>query len=131
MANPKLTKVPIRKYSVSFLSFARERSLNRNTDLAAINQPIACHWFKTIKPNTNNRSITPIYFPACFKESFASSSSNFQEASESIIMIEDTLVTPIKATTNKTVVSVKTYSKGIENEKQKCDTTTSTATCNP
>jgi|GEM_PF-1738403 hypothetical protein len=43
IANPKLSKVPIKIYSVSFLSFALERSPNRNTDLAAISKPIAYH----------------------------------------------------------------------------------------
>lgn len=35
IANPKLNKVPIKMYSVRFLSFARDKSPKRNTDFAA------------------------------------------------------------------------------------------------
>lgn len=43
IARPKLIKVPIKIYSVSFLSLALERSLNLKTDLAAISNPMELH----------------------------------------------------------------------------------------
>ena len=77
MASPKLIKVPMSLYSVSFLSLALERSPNLNTNFAVINKPIALHWLSKINPKTNKRSIISLYFPAFFSESSDRSSSKF------------------------------------------------------
>ncbi len=68
MAAPKLNNVPIKTYSVSFLSLASFRSPNRKIDFAARRNPIAAHWLITIKIKTSIRSKNPIYFPALCKE---------------------------------------------------------------
>ena len=51
IARPKLSKVPIRIYSVNLRLLRSFRSLNRKTDLAVISNPIASHRPKIIKVN--------------------------------------------------------------------------------
>ena len=92
MAIPKLISVPIKIYSVSFLSFALERSPNLKTDLAAISKPIALHWFNRMKANTKSRSNTPIYLPALSNESSDLSSSKFHLLNIIFIITDETNV---------------------------------------
>ena len=72
MAMPKLIKVPINIYSVSFRSLVEVKSPNLNTDLAVIKKPTASQCPTMMNINTNRRSKIPIYFPASFKDSLSS-----------------------------------------------------------
>ena len=56
MAIPKLNNVPIKMYSVGFLSCDSFKSPNRNTDLAANKKPIPSQLPVTTKIKTKRRS---------------------------------------------------------------------------
>lgn len=98
IAKPKLIKVPIRIYSVSFLPIALERSLNINTDFAAISNPIALYWFNRMNPKTKRRSNIPIYLPAFSNESSDLSSSIFHLHIMTFTMTDETKVIASMAT---------------------------------
>ena len=68
-AIPKLNNVPMRMYSVSFLSFESFKSPKRNTDLAANRKPIASQCLVSINVKTNNLSNMPMYLPALLSDS--------------------------------------------------------------
>ena len=68
MAVPKLSKVPIRMYSVSFRSFDFFKSPNLKTDFAASKKPTASQCPVAIKEKTNSRSRVPIYLPASWRD---------------------------------------------------------------
>lgn len=63
MAIPKLKKVPIIIYSVSFISLFSFKSPNLKIDFAASKKPIPSQKDITTKLNINKRSKTPIYLP--------------------------------------------------------------------
>ena len=68
MAIPKLSKVPIKTYSVNFLSFDSFKSPKRNIDFAAKMNPILPQFPIITKKNTNKSSSIQIYFPALSNE---------------------------------------------------------------
>ena len=71
MAMPKLISVPIRMYSVSFLSFEAVKSPNLKTDFAVIKNPTASQWSVTMKIKTRRRSNIPMYLPASLRDSLS------------------------------------------------------------
>ena len=68
IAIPKLNKVSIKIYSVSFLSLDDVKSSSLKKDFTAKKKPRASQRFVTTKAKINKRSKTPIYRPALARE---------------------------------------------------------------
>lgn len=68
IAIPKLRRVPIKIYSVSFLSLDSLRSPNLITDFAANKNPIASHLPNITNVKTKSLSKIPMYLPALSKD---------------------------------------------------------------